>query len=529
MKKFYNLLFKNKNKLKYYIDIISSNNISGWVYQEGITFSEIRLLIGNNLIANSKIEVLREDVNQSLKVNNDLALGFSLDLKYNEEFKKYSGKPRLLVSQNDGSNSIDILKSKKFQIYKKKLESYIKDEILGLSGFIHGIQDNSVVGWAFRNQDSDPVEIWMHCNFEYPINILCNSEISHGAVRKKIGFSFNLRDFPNNWINQKVKFTFDKKGLYRVPGNNELILALEYLNIKDRGKASFEKNKINTVLFAGYPKSGNTLIGQAINLAGNVETVFDYYTLNKNGITPALNPIFKEEVCSIKTHNQWDPKLNIHDLYFGKVLKVIVINRNPFDTLLSGINFFRVTYKNTGLNAFQKRSLRKLFPGFKVDDDFLDKFNLENLKQKGWLDKALNRFSEDGTSFLNFYAMSGTWSGFASSYEYSGLPILKVRYEDLEEISIDSFNGKGNTNPYLLEISSFLDVDPENLARGFALQRSNALKEKENTQINVKFMNKMTSGYWRNYFTLKTCRTFVRKNYHAMLINGYEELVQEIL
>jgi len=286
---------------------------------------------------------------------------------------------------------------------------------------------------------------------------------------------------------------------------------------------------MNTVLIAGYPKSGNTLIGQSINLAGNVKGVFDIYSLKKNGKTPSLNPIFKDAVCSIKTHDNWDPKHNIHDLYYGKVLKVIVINRNPFDTLLSGINFFRITYKTHGLNDFQKRSLHKLFPRFKVDDDFLDNFTLENLKQEGRLDIALNRFSEDGTSFLNFYRNSGTWSGFANSYEHSGLPILKIRYEDLEKISIDSFNGKGNTNPYLLKISSFLEVDHENLAKGFALQRSNANKENANTKTNVKFMNKMASGYWKDYLSLKNCRTFVRKNYHAMLINGYEELIEEVL
>lgn len=286
---------------------------------------------------------------------------------------------------------------------------------------------------------------------------------------------------------------------------------------------------MNTVLFAGYPKSGNTLIAHSINLAGNVKNP-DIYILKQSGKDPSVNPIFKEEVCSIKTHDHWDPNLNIHDLYYGKVLKVIVINRNPFDTLLSGINYFRIIYKINGLkNDFQKRSLNKLFPEFKVNDNFLENFTLENLKTQGKLDIALNRFSEDGTSFLNFYRMSGTWSAFASSYEYSGLPTLKIRYEDLEKISIDSFNGEGATNPYLLKISSFLEVDHENLAKGFALQRSNAFQEKNNTQAQVKFMNKMTSGYWKDYLSLKTCKSFVRKNYHAMLINGYEDLVEELL
>ena len=242
MKKFSNIIFKNKNKLKSYIDIVSTNNISGWVYQRGIKFSEIRLLIGNNLVANSKIEILREDVNQTLKVNNNLVLGFNLNLKYIGELKKYKGEPRLIVFQSDGSCSIDILKLKQLHKFRKKIEWLIKDDIFGLDGFIDGIINNkSIVGWACRNQGSNPVSIWMHCNYEDPINILCNSEISHKKVRKKIGFSFPLRDIPNQWINQKIKFTFDKKGLYNIPGNNELIINQLYLDIKNDGKVSLDR------------------------------------------------------------------------------------------------------------------------------------------------------------------------------------------------------------------------------------------------------------------------------------------------
>ena len=87
MKKFYKLIFKKKSKIKSFIDNISSNNLSGWVYQKDTSFSEIRLLIGNNLIANAKINILREDVNQSLKIKENLLLGYNLDLKYKEEFK----------------------------------------------------------------------------------------------------------------------------------------------------------------------------------------------------------------------------------------------------------------------------------------------------------------------------------------------------------------------------------------------------------------------------------------------------------
>ena len=132
MKKLFKIILNKKNKLKSFIDSFSNNNISGWVYEEGITFSEIRLLIGNNLVANSKIEILREDVNRSFKINDNLLLGFSLDFNYKEEFKKYKGEPRLIVFNNDSSSSHDLFKNKKYNSIKNKLKIFFQGTISGI-------------------------------------------------------------------------------------------------------------------------------------------------------------------------------------------------------------------------------------------------------------------------------------------------------------------------------------------------------------------------------------------------------------
>ena len=132
MKKLYRLILNKKNKLKSFIDSFSNNNISGWVYEEGITFSEIRLLIGNNLVANSKIEIFREDVNRSLKINDNSLLGFSLDFNYKEEFKDHKGEPRLIVFNNDSSSSHDLFKNKKYNSIKNKLKYFFQGTITGI-------------------------------------------------------------------------------------------------------------------------------------------------------------------------------------------------------------------------------------------------------------------------------------------------------------------------------------------------------------------------------------------------------------
>ena len=130
---------------------------------------------------------------------------------------------------------------------------------------------------------------------------------------------------------------------------------------------------MNTFLFAGYPKSGNTLLGESLRFAGGIETTpYDIYQIRSKKLNPSPNPIFNSEICCIKTHDVWRPYSDFHAIYPGKVQKVVVITRNPFDTLLSGINFFRVTYsRNAGcLPPLHMKSLKCLIPDYVLEEIF---------------------------------------------------------------------------------------------------------------------------------------------------------------
>ena len=287
---------------------------------------------------------------------------------------------------------------------------------------------------------------------------------------------------------------------------------------------------MNTVLFAGYPRSGNTLLGQTLNHAGGIHGApYDIYQLRRERLTPSPNPIFRSEICSIKTHDSWRPFRDFHSLYFGSVLKVVVITRNPFDTLLSSINFFRILYLQGGneLSPLARYSLTKLIPDFQIKNSFLADFKLAKLRDGGMLDIALQNFGESGTVISNFYTMTGTWSDFSSSYDYSGVDVLKISYEELEAISIRSAETNDYISPALSKLSSFLDVDSALLRKGFSIQRRDALAIKE-AKSEVKFFNEGSSGYWKNYFSAKACRSFMDLHYPAIARNGYEHLISEI-
>ncbi len=284
---------------------------------------------------------------------------------------------------------------------------------------------------------------------------------------------------------------------------------------------------------AGFPKSGNTLLGESLLYAGNIiESPFDIYVIKKNKEKPIANPLFDSEIYTIKTHDHFSRFANLDEIYFGEVKKVIVINRNPFDTLLSAINFFRVEYFNYGnnLQPHHIRAITALMPRFDFNfkNDFLDVFSLEKLRDEGMLDDALDNFSKNGTVILNFYSMSGPWAEFASSYDYSNLEVLKILFSDLLNISASSCSATEKYCPAILKLSDFLDISASKLASGFRQQAEATLKRHNDKKFGeAKFFNKMTDGYWKDYLSGEQCRKFVDKHYASMIRNGFEEIVSE--
>ena len=288
---------------------------------------------------------------------------------------------------------------------------------------------------------------------------------------------------------------------------------------------------MNTILCAGYPKSGNTLLGQSLNYAGGVSTPFDIYQIRREKIVPRANPLFESTSCCIKTHDLYRPFESLDDLYFGKVSKIVAVNRNPFDVLLSAINYFRFIYRKKGNKldprSLAMRSLRALMPDFEVSESFLTEFTLEKLRDAGMLDAALRNFGEYGTSILNFYGVSGTWSDFLASYDHSGASLLKFSYEKLERISNSSLNEGDVISAELSDLSSFLEVDAARLKEGFAEQKRSIYALKAES-MSADFFNKSRSGYWKQYFSPKDCKLFLNQHYSAVIRNGYGYLVDEV-
>ena len=280
---------------------------------------------------------------------------------------------------------------------------------------------------------------------------------------------------------------------------------------------------MRTLLIAGYPKSGNTLFGEALHSTGGSGPFLDYYQFRRNNSKPCSNTLFSDDTYVIKTHERWRPNIDFEEAYFAKVFKIITVIRNPFDTLLSAINFIKVQFKNN--NMVYKKTWDALFDGIKLNDELIRSFTLEDLREKGLLDLALKQFSNHGTSIPGFVRMSGPWSGFITSYKYCGLPILNLRYEELASLSEQSLGELDDINKNLLgKIAGYLEVNEYQLQLGFKLGRQKALNAQMNKNV---FYNKMRSNYWRDYFSNDSCKEFVSNYAVEMIDNGYKDLVDE--
>jgi hypothetical protein len=280
---------------------------------------------------------------------------------------------------------------------------------------------------------------------------------------------------------------------------------------------------MKTALIAGYPKSGNTLLGETLNIAGGVKTSYEYYTLRDRKTAPSSNPLLGSEICSIKSHEMLRYGDKLHSMYFGPVINVVTIVRNPFETLLSALNFFRVVYDTYSvLPPLHIRSLKLLLPDYEITSAFSDQFTIEALRDDGQLSIALESFAEMGSSLLHFYQMSGPWCSFVSSYANCGVPVLNLRYEDLV---LESMSSSPEHSLCSRKLSEFWSCDFESLKKGFVLQshRANYKKSQGNA-----FYPKARSGYWSEYFSLSECRKFADVYHRALIDNGYDELLDQI-
>ncbi len=200
------------------IDHISPTFISGWATsEEGIL--EVKLMLGNNILASTKLDVYREDVNKAKKISGSNGFKFIL----NFELPRLNWKENLQVLAINTKYEYESLN---YINNKRNTEEIIKQilnsDYRGVEGHIDGIKEDGLIhGWAYNKDQLESTKIWMHYNnVDNPYPIIC-SEIRNISLLSdkplQCGFTIDPCSLPYDWNGKEIWCCYDKTGIYKIP------------------------------------------------------------------------------------------------------------------------------------------------------------------------------------------------------------------------------------------------------------------------------------------------------------------------
>lgn len=214
-------LFKKNISYKCHIEHILPSKIIGWISFEKNNYEEVIFMYGKHKISKAFINEERLDVANELGINNKF-LGFTLSLPSEIPIIKEKHNLSLIARNNKSNTTININNINTNGSLNEKINYlFDNDYLLGLEGHIDGLLDDDCIhGWCSNKKEKKFQTIWMRIEDEKPIKIICDQfriDLESIGVNSKSGFIFPKKDIPKSFINKKISFSFDKKGILKIP------------------------------------------------------------------------------------------------------------------------------------------------------------------------------------------------------------------------------------------------------------------------------------------------------------------------
>lgn len=207
------------------IDNVQPGRLSGWVVVDGIDLHEVRLLVGNHLLAKADINQPRADVCEMLGWKGQP--GFMVELPSALPMVNWQDEPRLIAMSVDGSLQVELGLLDKQKRTGDVLKNLLQSDLLGLIGHCDGMVQGAIRGWAARNGQSKPATIWLQSECEDAIAVLCDQHregMQSQKVPSQCGFVVPPQSVPSAWAGLDVWFSFDRDGEYRLPQAAAIVL-----------------------------------------------------------------------------------------------------------------------------------------------------------------------------------------------------------------------------------------------------------------------------------------------------------------
>jgi hypothetical protein len=207
------------------IDQLQPGQFSGWVVSEEVSLLEVRLLLGEHLIAKGEINQQRPDVNAKLGWQG--AAGFCVELPTALPMLNWQESPRVIALSADGSKHVELgllgRKNQTGDLLKKLLQS----DLLGLIGHVDGLVQGALRGWACRSNQTIPAKIWLQSDGQKPIPVSCDlyrEGMQSLRLPWQCGFAVEPQSLPEGWAGVEVWCSFDQGGEYRIPQETPVVL-----------------------------------------------------------------------------------------------------------------------------------------------------------------------------------------------------------------------------------------------------------------------------------------------------------------
>lgn len=207
------------------IEAIQPGCLSGWVIAPGLALHEVRLLVGNHLIARADINQPRPDVCDAHGWKGEP--GFKLYLSGELPPLDWQHRPRLIALSPDGSQQLELAWMHDAEQTSALLLTLLQSDLLGLLGHCDGLQQGRIVGWAGRSGQLQPARIWLQTAGKEPQAVSCNQR-REGMQALNLpalcGFSVHPHTLPEDWAGQEVWCSFDRHNRFRLPQLQTIVL-----------------------------------------------------------------------------------------------------------------------------------------------------------------------------------------------------------------------------------------------------------------------------------------------------------------
>ena len=258
------------------VEEICNGYISGWIFNKNNKLTEVRLLNGEKVLASTKINIFRSDVNEKYEI--DYKTGFLLRLNINTQLIDKHLNISLIAMNSAGSFNQELFLLNDPYLTTTRIKNILRSPILGMDGQIDDLTESGeLLGWATSYNKKNTSIIWLH-NFKNesnPQKIECNlqrDDLNKIGIFNNCGFKISTENTYDQLKN--IFLSFDTEGKYKIKFNE---IVLKKIQLLKENKNTSEVSNIRNIKELKELEGINITLNKLESLIENIEVNIEEY------------------------------------------------------------------------------------------------------------------------------------------------------------------------------------------------------------------------------------------------------------